>query len=95
MNAIELNEAFENADKFQDGLAKFGTDFKTTYDPRNYIGLRYSNFSDVLPVIQRQGQNEEPEKKLTKEERAQARGGSTKMKIYKIESMPYLHIVYR
>lgn len=79
MNAVEINEALENADKFQDGLAQFGTDFRNTYDPRNYIGLRYSNFSDVLPNLKGGGQEGGGEQKLTKEERAKARGGSANM----------------
>jgi hypothetical protein len=78
MNAIEINEALEDAGKFKDDLVKFGDDFKTNYDPRNYIGLRYSNFSDALPGVRNKGQDE-GEPRLTKEERAKARGGSANM----------------
>ena len=82
MNAVEINEALEDAGKFQDGLVDFGNEFKETYDPRNYIGLRYSNFSDYLDNPQG-GLNEAGsaggEKKLTKEERAEKRGGTQRM----------------
>ena len=79
MNAIEINEALEDAGKFKNDLVKFGDDFKTNYDPRNYIGLRYSNFSDVLPTLKDGEQEGGGEQKLTKEDRAKARGGSANM----------------
>ncbi len=89
MNAYEVNEAIENADKFQDGLASFGHDFTTSYDPRNYTGLRYANYSNLLNNDNGIGVSPSAIIPPTKEERAQQRGTGNMENIQKrINAVP-------
>ena len=76
MNAYEVNEALENADKYQDSLAQFGTDFAQNYDPRNFTGLRYQPLSNLY---NKNSSSSDASTRLTPRERSELRGGTSNM----------------
>ena len=90
MNAYEVNEALENADKYQDALAKHGSDFTNNYDPRNYIGLRYGGLDGLVDYLgQGSGSGLVGIPKTTPQERAEKRGSSAMQAIKnRINSVP-------
>lgn len=92
MNAYEVNEALENADKYQDALAKHGSDFTNNYDPRNYIGLRYGGLDGLVDYLQGSGSGSVGSTgipKTTPQERAEKRGNSAMQAIKnRINSVP-------
>lgn len=93
MNALEINEALEDADKYKKSLQNFGTDFMNNYDPRNYIGLRYSDLGGMVDYLNNKDNEEGKQSgpKKTPEERAQERQrGNSSMQAIKnrINSVP-------
>lgn len=93
MNAYEINEALEDADKYKQSLQNFGTDFMNNYDPRNYIGLRYSDLGGMVDYLNNKDKESggQSSPKKTPEERAQERQrGNSSMQAIKnrINSVP-------
>lgn len=90
MNAYEINEALENANKYQNSLADFGANFTNNYDPRNFIGLRYGGLDGLVDYLgQGSSKNSTGIPKTTPQERAEKRGDSAMQAIKnRINSVP-------